>query len=139
MMGGPGEHRAYPWPPAARRALWWLLGAVVVALGIAFAPAIGTLFGLAFPPDAMQAWLALWVPLAVAGLGGAFGVMAWGILAVNQGRGGGGDPYLLPARAAVIETRFRAVFVVYVVAAAALAVALGGLGALLVARTLGVL
>jgi len=137
-MGARSGHSAYPWPPTVRRALWWLLGAVVVALGIAAAPAIGALVGQPFPPDAMQAWLALWVPLAVAGLGGAFGVLAWGILAVNQGRGGGDDPYLLPARAAVIETRFRAIFVVYVVAAAALAVALGGLGALLVARALGV-
>jgi hypothetical protein len=138
-MGAPGEHRAYPWPPAARRATWRLLWIVVVALGTAAAPAIGALFGQSFPSDAMQGWLALWVPLAVAGLGGAFGVLAWGILAVNQGRGGGDDPYLLPARAAVIETRFRAIFVVYVVAAAALAVALAGLGALLVARALGVI
>ncbi|MBW6455118.1 MAG: hypothetical protein K0A98_04460 [Trueperaceae bacterium] len=76
MMDGSGEHRAYPWPPAAGRAAWWLLG-VVVALGTAAAPAF--------------------------------------------------------------EARFRAIFVVYVVAAAALAVALGGLGALLVARALGVL
>ena len=139
MMGAPGEHRAYPWPPAARRATWWLLGTVVAALGTAAAPAIGALFGQSFPPDTVRAWLALWVPLAVAGLGGAFGVMVGGILAVNQGRGGGDDPYLLPARAAVIETRFRAIFVAYVVAAAALAVTLGGLGALLVARALGIL
>ncbi len=80
-MGARSGHSAYPWPPAARRALWWLLGVVVVALGIASAPAIGTLLGLAFPPDAMQAWLALWVPLAVAlgGLGALLVARALGV------------------------------------------------------------
>jgi hypothetical protein len=137
-MGAVEEHRVNPWPPAVRRAFWSLLAGVGVALGIGFGPAIGVRFGLHYPPDAVQAWLAVWVPLAVAILGGAFGVMAWGILSVNRDRNDRGGLYLLPARAGVIETRHRVLCVIYVATSVALAVALGGMGAALVARALGI-
>ncbi len=137
-MGSPARHRAYPWPPAVRRAFWSLLAGVGVALGIGFGPAIGVRFGLAFAPDAVQAWLAVWVPLAVAILGGAFGVMAWGIHRVNRNRDESVGLYLLPARAGVIETRHRVLCVIYVATAVAFAVALCAMGAALVARALGI-
>jgi len=81
-MGVPAEQRTYAWPPAVRRVLWSLLAGVGVALGIGFGPAVGVRFGLAFPPDAVQAWLAVWVPLAVAlgGLGAALLARALGIV-----------------------------------------------------------
>lgn len=136
-MSGPHDAARYPWPLAVRRWLWSLLGAAVLALSVAFVPAIGARIGLGFTRDAIDGWPTLWVPLGVALLGGAFGVMAWGMLAVNRGRDGRTRRYLLPSRAAVIETRSVALFLVFVVAAIAFAVALGGMGAALVLRALG--
>ena len=130
------RHPSYPWPPHVRRRLWSLLGAASASLIVAFVPAIGVRIGIPFSQDAIDGWPALFVPLGVAFLGGAFGAIACGIVAVNRGRDGRASRYALPSRAGVIETGSRALVVVFVGASTAFALAFGGMGAVLVLRAL---
>ena len=130
------SHLAYPWPPTVRRRLWSFLGAALAALLVAFVPTIGVRIGIPFSQDAIDGWPASFVPLGVALLGGAFGAIAWGIVAVNRGRDGRASRYLLPSRAGVIETGSRALLVVFVGVSTAFALAFGGMGAVLVLRAL---
>lgn len=129
-------HPTYPWPPSGRRWLWRLLGAACAALIVAFVPAIGARIGIPFSQDAIDGWPVLFVPLGVTCLGGAFGVMAWGIVAVNRGRDGRVRRILLPSRAGVIETSSRSLLAVFVGAATVFALAFAAMGAVLVLRAL---
>ncbi len=122
--------------PPPRHARVTALGAASAALIVAFVPTIGASIGIPFSQDAIDGWPALFVPLGVAFLGGAFGAIAWGIVAVNRGRDGRTRRYLLPSRAGVVETGSRALLVVFVGASTAFAFAFGVMGAVLVLRAL---
>ena len=130
-MMTPASHLAYPWPGRVRRWVSSLLGVAVVMLIVAFAPTVGAVVGLAFSQDAIDAWLALFVPLGATFLGAALGVMARGIVVVNRGRDGRTSRFLLPSRAGVIETGSRALLVVFVTVVIVFAAVFGGIGAAL--------
>jgi formate-dependent nitrite reductase membrane component NrfD len=88
-------------------------GVTLAALLVSFVPQFLLWDGGKSVVAGSDRWIGVWVTLGVAGVGVSLLLIAAAVFSVNKSRHRHGEPYLMPSRAGVIETRSTVLYVLY--------------------------